>query len=72
MPGGAANGPLFNEIASVTLRSGLNIQLENYILGLGGRDVVPEQFQQIFEELNAPKQKEQKKEMNYHVIGVRA
>jgi len=72
MPGGAENGPLFNEIASVTLRNGLNIQLENYILGLGGRDVVPEQFQQIFEELNAPKQKEQKKEMNYRVIGVRA
>ncbi len=72
MPGGATNGPLFNEIASVTLRNGLNIHLENYILGLGGRDVVPEQFQQIFEELSAPEQKEQKKEMNYRVIGVRS
>jgi pyruvate ferredoxin oxidoreductase alpha subunit len=72
MPGGAANGPLFNEISAVALRNGLRVQLENYILGLGGRDVVPSQFQQIFEDLNSPTKKEQKKEMNYHVIGVRA
>lgn len=72
MPGGAANGPLFNEISSAILQSGLSIQPESYILGLGGRDVVPEQFQQIYEDLSAPKQKEQKKEMNYRVIGVRA
>jgi pyruvate ferredoxin oxidoreductase alpha subunit len=72
MPGGAANGPLFNEISAVALRNGLSVQLENYILGLGGRDVVPSQFQQIFEDLTSPTKKEQKKEMNYHVIGVRA
>jgi pyruvate ferredoxin oxidoreductase alpha subunit len=71
MPGGASNSPLFNEISSVALRNELNVQLENYILALGGRDVVPEQFQQIFEDVNAPKQKGLKKEMNYHVIGVR-
>lgn len=72
MPGGATNGPLFNEISAVTLKNGLNVRLENYILGLGGRDVVPSQFQQIFEELNSPQKKEQKKGMNYQVIGVRA
>jgi pyruvate ferredoxin oxidoreductase alpha subunit len=72
MPAGATNGPLFNEISAVTLKNGLNVQLENYILGLGGRDVVPSQFQQIFEELNSPHKKEQKKGMNYQVIGVRA
>jgi pyruvate ferredoxin oxidoreductase alpha subunit len=71
MPGGASNSPLFNEISSVALRNELNVQLENYILALGGRDVVPAQFQQIFEDVNAPKQKGLKKEMNYHVIGVR-
>ena len=72
MPGGASNGPLFNEIASVVLRNGLNIQLENYILGLGGRDVVPEEFQNIFELLSTPKKKAQKKENNFQVIGVRS
>jgi pyruvate ferredoxin oxidoreductase alpha subunit len=71
MPGGASNSPLFNEISAVALRNELNVQLENYILALGGRDVVPAQFQQIFEDVNAPKQKGLKKEMNYHVIGVR-
>ena len=35
----------------VILRNGLNIHLENYILGLGGRDVVPAEFEQIFEHL---------------------
>jgi len=72
MPGGATNGPLFNEISAVTLKNGLTVRLENYILGLGGRDVVPSQFQQIFEELNSPQKNEQKKGMNYQVIGVRA
>ena len=72
MPGGATNGPLFNEISAVTLKNGLSVRLENYILGLGGRDVVPSQFQQIFEELNSPQKKDQKKGMNYQVIGVRA
>jgi pyruvate ferredoxin oxidoreductase alpha subunit len=72
MPGGATNGPLFNEVSAVTLKNGLNVRLENYILGLGGRDVVPLQFQQIFEELNSPEKKEQKKGLNYQVIGVRA
>lgn len=72
MPAGATNSPLFNEISAVTLKNGLNLRLENYILGLGGRDVVPSQFQQIFEELNSPQKKEQKKGMNYQVIGVRA
>ncbi len=72
MPGGASNGPLFNEIASAVLRNGLNIQLENYILGLGGRDVVPEEFQNIFELLSTPKKRTQKKENNFQLIGVRS
>jgi pyruvate ferredoxin oxidoreductase alpha subunit len=72
MPGGASNGPLFNEIASAVLRNGLNIQLENYILGLGGRDVVPEEFQNIFELLSTPRKKAQKKENNFQMIGVRS
>ncbi len=72
MPSGTINGPLFNEISAVVLKNGLDVRLENYILGLGGRDVVPSQFEQIFENLNSPQKKEQKKGMNYQVIGVRA
>jgi pyruvate ferredoxin oxidoreductase alpha subunit len=44
MPAGAMNGPLFNEIASLAVTHGLNAQLENYIFGLGGRDVEPEEL----------------------------
>jgi pyruvate ferredoxin oxidoreductase alpha subunit len=72
MPAGATNGPLFNEISAVILKNGLNVRLENYIVGLGGRDVVPSQFAQIFEDMNSPQKKEHKKGMNYQVIGVRA
>jgi pyruvate ferredoxin oxidoreductase alpha subunit len=72
MPAGATNGPLFNEISAIILRNGLNVHLENYILGLGGRDVVPSQFEQIFENLDISQKKEKRKGMNYQVIGVRA
>lgn len=72
MPAGAINGPLFNEISAVVLKNGLDVHLENYVLGLGGRDVVPSQFEQIFEDLSSLQKKEKKTGMNYQVIGVRA
>jgi pyruvate/2-oxoacid:ferredoxin oxidoreductase alpha subunit len=46
--------------------------LENYILGLGGRDVNPEEFLEIFENMSSPKKETKKNEKNYIVIGVRA
>ncbi len=72
MPAGAINGPLFNEISALVLKNGLDVHLENYVLGLGGRDVVPSQFEQIFENLSSLQKKEKKTGMNYQVIGVRA
>ena len=63
MPGGATYGPLFNEIAALIHTHGLNIATENYICGLGGRDVQPEEFKNIF----ASPQKGK----NITVIGVR-
>jgi len=72
MPGGAANGPLFNEFSALAQARGLKIQLENYILGLGGRDVNPEEFLEIFENMSSPKKETKKNEKNYIVIGVRA
>jgi len=48
MPGGAAYGPLFNEIAALVHTNSFNITLENYICGLGGRDVQPDEFMNVF------------------------
>jgi pyruvate ferredoxin oxidoreductase alpha subunit len=48
MPGGATYGPLFNEIAAIIHTHNLNIITENYICGLGGRDVQPEEFKNVF------------------------
>lgn len=63
MPGGASYGPLFNEIAALVHTHDLNVTLENYICGLGGRDVQPEEFKNVF---NSPQ-----KGKNINVIGVR-
>jgi pyruvate ferredoxin oxidoreductase alpha subunit len=65
MPAGATNGPLFNEISSLVQSKGINIKLENYIVGLGGRDVLPEDFKRIFTGTVPPKDK------SFDVIGVR-
>ncbi len=67
MPAGAVNGPLYNEIASLIYSNKLDITLENYIVGLGGRDVHPNSFVDIFDK-KIPAKKDNK---NYNVIGVR-
>ncbi|MEN6617605.1 MAG: pyruvate ferredoxin oxidoreductase, partial [Syntrophorhabdus sp.] len=56
MPGGAMNGPLFNEIASLAISNGLDIKLENFIFGLGGRDVEPEELIDVFEQMSSSEQ----------------
>ncbi len=70
MPGGAAYGPLYNEIAAAVQKGGINVTLENCIMGLGGRDVVPAQFRTVFEK-GATVDPAVQKLMNYQVIGVR-
>jgi len=51
----------------------MNITIENYIVGLGGRDVLPEDFRDIFDEIKATpgKRTKPKKDKNFSVIGVR-
>lgn len=66
MPAGAINGPLYNEIASLIYNNKLDITLENYIVGLGGRDVHPEDFVDVYDKKIAAKT-----DKNYNVIGVR-
>ena len=69
MPAGAAYGPLFNEISAIIHNESLDVQLENYIVGLGGRDVVPDQFKDLFKNFGTSKKD---KDLNFQVIGVRA
>jgi pyruvate ferredoxin oxidoreductase alpha subunit len=71
MPGGAANGPLFQEVATLMYTSGIDVKIENYILGLGGRDVLPETFIDIYNGVAHTKDTVPVKEKNYDVIGVR-
>jgi len=73
MPGGAVNGPLFNEISSLAYRGGMSAVIKNYIAGLGGRDAVPGDFVRVFDEMiSAPADAMRvEKGMNISVIGVR-
>ncbi len=72
MPAGATNGPLFNEIASLAITHGLNAQLENFILGLGGRDVEPEELMETYELVVSSAKVSHADNKNYGVIGVRS
>jgi pyruvate ferredoxin oxidoreductase alpha subunit len=72
MPGGATNGPFFNEVASLAVANGLNIQFENYIFGLGGRDVEPEELIDLYGEVAASAKISHADNKNYGVIGVRS
>ncbi len=73
MPGGAINSPLFNEISSLVHSNKMGIQLSNFIVGLGGRDVNPEDFHGIIDDMSSPEAAKgaPKEEKNYRVIGVR-
>jgi len=72
MPAGAMNGPLFNEIASLAVTHGLNAQLENYIFGLGGRDVEPEELMETYDQVASSARVSHADNKNYGVIGVRS
>ncbi len=71
MPGGAGNGPLFNEIATLMYTHGMSTKMENYILGLGGRDVLPESFIDIFNGAAHDRSSIPTRDKNFNVIGVR-
>ncbi|MDR2018217.1 MAG: pyruvate ferredoxin oxidoreductase [Syntrophobacterales bacterium] len=72
MPAGAPNGPLFQEISTVVHMSGAEVSMTNYIVGLGGRDVLPEDFEDIYNDIVSGKNSELQDEKNFTVIGVRA
>jgi len=71
MPAGAGNGPLFHEISSLMYTQGISAQIENYIVGLGGRDVLPESFIDIFNRVAHEKSTVPITDKNFNVIGVR-
>lgn len=66
MPQGATNGPLFSELSAFAFHNGLNLTMENYIAGLGGRDVDPQELVNI-----AMNPFKKSGEINYRVVGVR-
>jgi len=71
MPGGAANGPLFQEIASLMCVRNVHAQIDNYIVGLGGRDVLPKSFIDIFNGIAHEESTVPVTDKNFKVIGVR-
>ncbi|MCX8021167.1 MAG: hypothetical protein N2745_00120 [Syntrophorhabdaceae bacterium] len=70
-PGGALNGPLYTEIATLLYNNGISTKMENYILGLGGRDVMPETFIDIYKGVAREVSEVPTKEKNFMFIGVR-
>jgi len=63
-------GPLFNEIRSALYDEKVRPLLTNYIFGLGGRDIFPEEIKNIFLKLNDIKKKD-KIDTLIDYIGVR-
>ncbi len=72
MPAGGMNGPVYNEVAALLRRYNIKANLFNYIVGLGGRDVLPEDFISVYDEVVKAKKGKSKEKTNYKVIGVRA
>lgn len=73
MPAGAINGPLYNELASLIYRTGSDVIMNNYIVALGGRDVMPENFIEIYEDMMVATREglSDVSNHNFKVIGVR-
>lgn len=73
MPAGATNGPLYNEVASLIYRTGSDSIMKDYIVALGGRDVVPEDFIDIYEDMMTATRAglSAVSDHNFKVIGVR-
>lgn len=73
MPAGAINGPIYNELASLIYKIGAKVVMKDYIVALGGRDVMPDSFIEIYKDMMASTRKglEAFSEYNFKVIGVR-
>jgi len=66
----ATGGPLFNDIRSAFYESSEKPQMLNYIFGLGGRDIFPEDIKKVYNDLEEIKKtKKIKTLINY--LGVR-
>jgi len=55
---GSPGGPLFNEIRSALYDTGIKPPVFPYIYGLGGRDIKPEHFEEIFRKIKEKSGKE--------------
>lgn len=67
----AAGGPLFTEVTSAMLVKGVtNVKVVNYIYGLGGRDVKPDDIEKVYNDLISIV-KQDKVESVYNYLGVR-
>lgn len=73
MPAGALNSPLYNELASLVYRTGADLIMNDYIVALGGRDVMPEHFVEIYEDMMTATRAgvSAASSQNFKVIGVR-
>ena len=63
-------GPLGAEVTAAMYRAGLNVDVVNYIYGLGGRDITVEDFEGIYNSLETLA-KTHKATDNYKYIGLR-
>ena len=63
-------GPLFNEIKSALYESDKKPLVANYIFGLGGRDIFPEDIKKVYEDMDAAKKTGKLKNRITH-LGVR-
>ena len=52
---GAEGGPLFTEFKSALYESGNKPPMTNYIFGLGGRDIFPEDIEKVYNDLEVTK-----------------
>jgi pyruvate/2-oxoacid:ferredoxin oxidoreductase alpha subunit len=59
-------------MASLVVSNGLSVQLENFIFGLGGRDVEPEELMEVYEQVVSSGKLSHADNKNYGVIGVRS
>ncbi|RMG43218.1 MAG: pyruvate ferredoxin oxidoreductase, partial [Methanobacteriota archaeon] len=52
---GLPGGPLYNDVEAALFHEGVKLPMVDYIAGLGGRDVSPDQVKKIYEELDEVK-----------------
>ncbi|MGB9728759.1 MAG: transketolase C-terminal domain-containing protein [Thermoprotei archaeon] len=67
---GAIGGPVFMEIAAIMKLYGIDVPIVNFIAGLGGRDVTPNDIKYMFDELQYTATSRKSKRPVYY-IGLR-